>query len=102
VPLDPWLMPTALPLRWPGLARSRLARAAFAAAAPVLRTRRPAARLCMRDFRGRRSAAMVYDAKPITDHLRGVDGSRVVGLMERRGMQQPFFFFLLERDDSVA
>lgn len=101
VSLDPGLMPTTMALRWPGLARSRLVRAAFTAFNPAFSTRRPTARLCMRDFRGQRSAAMEYHAQPITDHFRAADRDRLVGLMERRGMEQPFFF-LLERDPAVA
>ena len=75
-------------------ARGRLARAAFVALRPALRARRHAAVLRVRDFRGRRSAAIVYAGQPITDHLRRVDAGRVVGLMERSGMARPFFFLL--------
>ncbi len=99
VPLEPALMPTAAAFRWPGLARGRATRSAFAAASPLLRARRHGARLDLRDVRGRRSAALVYHAQPITDHLRSVDADRTVGLMERRGMAAPFFF-LLTRDEG--
>ena len=51
VSLDPGLMPTTIALRWPGLARSRLVRAAFTASNPALRTRRPTAMLYRRGFR---------------------------------------------------
>lgn len=99
VAVEPALMPTGVALRWPGLARSLPTRLAFAAAGPLVRARRPGARLEMREFRGKRSTALVYNAQPITDHLRRVDGTRVVGLMERRGMEAPFFF-LLTRDEG--
>jgi hypothetical protein len=100
VPMEPALMPTEVALRWPGLARGLATRLAFAAASPVLRARRHGARLDLRDFREQRSVALVYHAQPITDQLRRVDGDRVVGLMERRGMSAPFFF-LLTRDEGA-
>ncbi len=96
-PLDPSLMPTAVALRWPGFARSSLVRLVFAAAGPILRARGPGASLAPRAFRGRRSAALIYKRQPITDHLRSLDANRVIGLMERHGMDQPLFF-LLTRD----
>jgi hypothetical protein len=94
-PLDPALMPTPMALRWPALARSAPVRAAFAALGPLLQARGPTAKLALREVRGRRSAALVYDRQPITDHLRRVDEDHVIGLMERKGMAAPFFFLLL-------
>lgn len=97
VSLDPALMPVRIALTWPTLARSRVVRAAFDALLPVLRTGGSAARLRACDFRGRRSAAMIYASQPITDHFRRIDANRVIGLMEGSGMERPFFF-LLTRD----
>ena len=94
VPLEPALMPTEVALRWPGLARSLPTRLAFAGSGPLLRAIRPGGRLAFRDFRGSRSAALIYHAQPITDHLRLVGDDLVVGLMERRDMKTPFFFLL--------
>ena len=45
-------------------------------------------------FRGKHSAAMIYDRKPIIDYFRKIDDDRVLGLMEMRGMERPFFFLL--------
>ena len=42
---------------------------------------------------------MIYDRQPIVDHFRKVDSDRVLGLMEMRGMERPFFF-LLTRDQT--
>ena len=93
-PLEPSLMPAGLALSWPSFARSPLVRLAFAASSPLLQARGPGASLSFRRFRGRRSVALVYRKQPITDHLRGLDPDRVLGLMERKGMDQPFFFLL--------
>jgi hypothetical protein len=94
VPLEPALMPAGVALRWPDLARSAPMRATFTALAPLLRARGPAARLAPRELRGRRGLALVYHRQPIMDHLRRVDADHVIGLMERTGMAQPFFFLL--------
>lgn len=66
---------------------------------PILRTRRSKARLRMLEHRGKVSAAMIYDEKPIHDCFRKLSDHRVLGLMDRKGDAQPYFF-LLERDDS--
>jgi hypothetical protein len=50
----------------------------------------------MTDFRGKSSATMVYDAKPIQDVFRKVDDERVIGCMNMKG-QDRFYFFWLER-----
>ena len=83
----------------PALARSGPVRMAVAAGRPLLRSDHSAARLRAVNFRGKRSAAMIYDRKSIVDHFRRIDDDRVLGLMEMRGMERPFFF-LLTRDHS--
>ncbi|KXS15288.1 hypothetical protein M427DRAFT_98973 [Gonapodya prolifera JEL478] len=65
-------------------------------ARPLIGTNRPAASLVMRDFRGKVSAAMVYDGVPMRDMFRKVDGETVMGVMEIRGgeREHPFVFWL--------
>jgi hypothetical protein len=99
--IDPAWLPTALALRWPGLAGSAAIRRGFAALRPLLRARRPGARLAALPFRGRTSAAMIYLRQPIVDHFRRAADGCVVGLMERRGMA-PFFFMLERAGDAAA
>jgi len=98
IALDPALLPVGLALRLPALGRSRLLLAVVARGLPLLRTRHPAARLRTTEFRGKTSAAMLYDRQPITDHFRRIDGERVLGLMVYRPQPLPYFFFCLERD----
>ena len=43
---------------------------------------------------------MIYDRKPIIDYFRKIDDDRVLGLMEMRGMERPFFF-LLTREQTL-
>ncbi len=61
---------------------------------PLLATGQPQARLRTVMHRGVASAAIVYDTVPVIDHLRRLDARRVLGLMDLRGLGQPFFFVL--------
>nr|WP_026303163.1 DUF4334 domain-containing protein [Jongsikchunia kroppenstedtii] len=58
------------------------------------RTRHHRARLRMIEHRGKTSAAMVYDDLPIIDHFRKVDNDTLLGVMDLRGMTEPYFFTL--------
>ncbi len=69
---------------------------AFTILRPFLATRKPKARLRMMQFRGKLSATMIYDAKPINDVFRKIDDETVLGLMDQRGDSAPFFFKLMK------
>ena len=98
--MDPALIPVWLLRDHAGLAHSGISRAAFAGVRALLYTDKPKARLRTIEHRGVATAAMVYDALPIIDVFRRVDPDTLLGLMDLRGLPQPFFF-LLERDDSA-
>ena len=102
IPLDPRFMPVNMALRWPALAVSGPVRMAFRAVSGLLRSDKSAARLQAVTFRGKRSAAMIYDRRPITDHFRRIDDDRLLGLMEMYGMEMPYFFFLSRDRNSRA
>ncbi|TYP83647.1 DUF4334 domain-containing protein [Blastococcus xanthinilyticus] len=93
-PVNPALLPVGVLRRAPRLAGSRAALAAFAAVRPLLATSRPQARLRMIEHRGVTTAAMVYDRLPIIDVFRRVSSRTVLGLMDLRGLPDPFFFVL--------
>ncbi|MGW4249821.1 DUF4334 domain-containing protein [Nocardia sp. NPDC004722] len=61
---------------------------------PVLRTTTPRARLRNLEFRGKSSAAMIYDHLPIIDIFRRVDENTLLGVMDLRGQSEPYFFVL--------
>lgn len=94
VAVNPALIPLGLPLAWPSLARSAPTRRVFKALLPVLATRRPKARLRAVAHRGQVSTAMVYDDLPIIDHFRKIEDGRLLGLMDLRHTEQPYFFLL--------
>ena len=70
-------------------------------ATKVLKTYESKARARMIEFRGKSSATMVYDEKPIHDHFRKISENMVLGIMDLKSITQPYFF-ILERDDQSA
>ncbi|TKJ22399.1 hypothetical protein A6V29_06425 [Blastococcus sp. CCUG 61487] len=93
-PVDPALVPVPVLRDLPGLAHTRAARAAFRLARPLVTTSKPRARLRSIEHRGVVTAAMVYDALPIIDVFRRVTDRTVLGVMDLRGLPDPFFFVL--------
>jgi hypothetical protein len=89
-PIDPRWMPVG----WMAQSRWRPPAVGFGLVRPLLATRRPAARLRALEHRGKVSAAMIYDRLPIVDHFRRVDADTVLGLMDLRDLERPFFFVL--------
>jgi hypothetical protein len=100
-PVDPALLPVGLLRSHAGLAHRSPVRAAFGVVRPLLHTNRPKARLRVLEHRGVTTAAMVYDDLPIIDVFRRAGRDTLLGLMDLRGLTQPFFF-LLTRDESTG
>ncbi len=69
----------------------------YSAMSKLLRTKESKARVRMMEYRGKLSATMSYDYLPINDVFRKVDDNTLLGLMDFKGMERPFFF-LLTRD----
>ena len=66
----------------------------YGAMSKLLATEESKARMRMMEYRDRLSATMIYDYLPIHDVFRKVDDNTVLGLMDWKGMPQPFFFIL--------
>jgi Domain of unknown function (DUF4334)/GXWXG protein len=99
-PGNPSLVPIALVRDFPWTARPAVVRRLFPLVRPLLTTRRPRARLRALEHRGVTTAAMVYDTLPVIDVFRRVDDDVRLGLMDLRGLPEPFFFVL--RRDGVS
>ena len=99
-PIDPRLAPLGLLRTAPWLARTPPARAAFAVVRPLLATRRPQARVREVEHRGVVTAALVYDRLPVLDAFRRVSEDTLLGVMDLRGLAEPFPF-VLRRDRAV-
>ena len=67
---------------------------------PFLQTKKSAARLRIIEYRGRATATMCYDEKAILDHFARIDDNRVMGVMDLKGVPEPYIF-MLERDDDT-
>lgn len=91
--INPALMPMGMTLSQPWLKKPFM-RFFFALGRPVLSTKKTTARLRMTEHRGKVSATMCYDALPIHDVFRKVNENTVLGLMDYKKMQDPFFFAL--------
>ncbi len=96
VPIDPSAIPLNLAFRFHRLGRTKAAKNLFSHLLKHLRARGPVASIRTMGFRGKVSAAMVYDSKPIIDHFRRIDAERVLGVMTIQG-HHGHFFFQLER-----
>ena len=68
-------------------------------AKPFLQTKKATARLRMIEYRNRTTATMCYDEKAILDHFAKIDENRVMGIMDLKGVAEPYIF-ILERDDD--
>ncbi|MGY1741826.1 MULTISPECIES: DUF4334 domain-containing protein [unclassified Blastococcus] len=99
-PVAPWPAPLGLLRRAPWLARTGAARAGFAAVRPLLRARRPGARVRAVEHRGVVTAAIVYDALPVIDVFRRAGEDALLGVMDMRGLDEPFAFVLSRRPGS--
>jgi len=67
----------------------------------LLKTETSQARLRLMEYRGKVSATMIYDYLPIADSFRQVDKNTVLGVMDFKGLPQPFFF-VLHRMEAIA
>ncbi len=95
--VNPAILPMGLAQRLP---RKPYITRIFLASRRLIATSRSAARIRMIEYRGVTTATMIYDAKAINDVFRKIDDDTVLGLMDMKGMERPFFF-KLERDATV-
>lgn len=100
IPVDPAWIPLGMALRFHRLGRTRAAGNLFSYLVGGLRAKGPVASLRTLPFRGVSSAAMIYDALPITDHFRRLDHDRLMGAMTIT-KDERIYFFELERVDEA-
>jgi hypothetical protein len=98
VAIDPRFVPLPVVRRWPRLLAHPATVRSFRTVLPLLRTRRPKARLVMAEYRSVATATMFYDRLPVSDAFRWVDDHTVLGAMWMRGMAGTYFFVLRRVD----
>lgn len=91
--VDPNPILMNLTLRFP-IPRNEAMKSLFTFMNPMMKTDESKARIRMMEHRQKISATMIYDYLPINDIFRKIDENIVLGLMDFKGMQQPFFFIL--------
>ena len=92
-PFSPALIPFDFALRHLALFNNVVVGKIFRFVSWIGRTKKPAARLRMTEFRGVLSATMIYDNLAINDIFRQVDENTLLGAMDMR-RENPFFFVL--------
>jgi len=95
-----FMLPLVGPMGRGSLPKSTLLGALVALIMPLFGSRKARARLRMTEYRGKSSATMVYDNLPINDIFRKVDDNTVLGVMDLKTTDQPFFF-VLRREQAV-
>jgi hypothetical protein len=88
---DPTL--TNLGFRLP-IPKNEMLKPFYSAMTKMLATEKSQARIRMMEYRQKISATMIYDRLPIHDIFRKVDDNTVLGLMDYKDIEQPFFFVL--------
>lgn len=93
--IDPKRIPLNLPF---AKIPKKVIGSAVTLARPFLKTEKSAARLRQIQYRGKVSAAMVYDKKDIIDVFRRVDASTLLCLMDIKSLQtEKTYFFVLKK-----
>jgi hypothetical protein len=87
MPLVGWLDRLPIP-------KSKAVGRIFQICVALFSTNHSCARLRLTNYRDKESATMIYDSLPINDIFRQVDQNTVLGVMDLKGMKQPFFFVL--------
>lgn len=87
---------TKLALRFPIL-KSKHLQPMFRLVTVLSKTEVSHARIRMMEYRHKVSATMIYDNSPIHDIFRKIDEDTVLGLMDQKGVPNPYFF-ILRRD----
>ncbi|MCY7390170.1 MAG: DUF4334 domain-containing protein [Leptolyngbyaceae cyanobacterium CAN_BIN12] len=89
-----WIVPIAGSLDRLPIPKSKVVGRIFQLCIGLFATHRPCARLRMTTYRSKESATMIYDGLPINDIFRKINENTVLGVMDLKGMEQPFFFVL--------
>ncbi|MGF1540356.1 MAG: DUF4334 domain-containing protein [Pleurocapsa sp.] len=84
---------TTIGFRLP-IPKNEILKPLYNAMTKILKTEKSQARMRMMEYRQKISATMIYDHLPIHDIFRKVDNNTVLGLMDYKAIEQPFFFVL--------
>ncbi|MBE9156604.1 DUF4334 domain-containing protein [Nodosilinea sp. LEGE 06152] len=89
-----WALPIVQWLDRLPIPKSKAAGRVFQLGIGLVSTTQSCARLRLTHYRGKVSATMIYDTLPISDIFRKINDNTMLGLMDLKGTEQPFFFVL--------
>ncbi|MGK0290363.1 MAG: hypothetical protein ACI86H_001821 [bacterium] len=89
-----WVIPFVNLMSSGKVPKSKFLGKLFQVSSPLFATKHGGARLRMTNYRGKESATMIYNNLPINDIFRKVDDNTVLGVMDLKGLKEPFFFVL--------
>ena len=93
--VNPWYLPTNFQLP-----KNEFLGTLIGMSRVMLETMSSKARLRKTEYRGKVTATMIYDEKPIHDVFVKLDDDRVLGVMDLKGQPLPYFF-VLQRDEHT-
>ena len=102
VSINPAFVPIAVVVRHPRLLHAPFVARIFSVIRPLIRTKKPKARLRLTQYRDVVTATMSYDALPINDVFRKVDDDTLIGAMDLRGLDMPFMFVMRREAAATA
>ncbi|MDR4509145.1 MAG: DUF4334 domain-containing protein [Candidatus Brocadiaceae bacterium] len=82
------------------MSRNKITKRVFLAMKWFLKTDKTTAKIRMMEYRGKVSATMIYDNLPVRDIFRKIDNNTLLGMMDLKGIDQPFFFILKRENNS--
>lgn len=89
-----WILPLVGWIEQLPIPKSKAIGSIFQSSLFLFSTNQSCARLRSLTHRGKKTATMIYDSLPINDVFRKVDDRTVLGLMDLKDMECPFFFVL--------
>ena len=87
--LNPFLVPLGI-----NLPKSPLLKYVIALSKTLLKTNNSKARMRLIEYRNKVTGTMAYDAKGIFDHFAKIDEQSMLGVMDLKGSDRPYFFVL--------
>ena len=91
---SPMILKIGAVLNYP---KPKFSKILFRLTSPFFKTETSHARLRMMEYRQKVTATMIYDNLPIHDSFGKIDNNTVLGVMDYKAIEKPFFFVLERR-----
>lgn len=78
-----------------------ITRVVFTFISKFIQTQKSTAKLEMIEYRGKRSASVVYNDIKMVDYYRKIDSRTILGVIESKAYKDPFFYVLQKDENST-